>query len=127
MSEPALLSIAFFGTALLFVVLGVPLRRRRVKPNILYGFRTPSTLRDPRIWYEVNATAGADMIGVGVVLALVHLVALLVGASAQLSAGLGVAVLTLGSLFMAVHGLMRSAELAAEQRDGNEPPTPRSS
>ena len=47
MSEPALLSIAFFGTALLFVVLGVPLRRRRVKPNILYGFRTPSTLRDP--------------------------------------------------------------------------------
>jgi uncharacterized membrane protein len=31
---------------------------RWVPPNPLYGFRVPSTLRDPVVWYAVNRHAG---------------------------------------------------------------------
>jgi hypothetical protein len=31
---------------------------RRVPPNPLYGFRVPSTLRDPVLWYAANRHAG---------------------------------------------------------------------
>jgi uncharacterized membrane protein len=31
---------------------------RRVPPNPLYGFRVPSTLKDPVLWYAANRYAG---------------------------------------------------------------------
>ena len=40
---------------LLIVGLSIPLIRRRVKPNRLYGFRTPKTMSSEQIWYEANA------------------------------------------------------------------------
>lgn len=46
------------GVGVLFVLLGIPLAKRRVPPNRWYGFRTPKTLSDPHIWYEANEYAG---------------------------------------------------------------------
>ena len=48
----------FVATGLLLAGLSIPLIRRRVKPNRFYGFRTPQTLSDERIWYDANAYAG---------------------------------------------------------------------
>ncbi len=57
------------GGLVLFLVLGaalagsgVPLALRKVKPNMLYGFRTRATLEDPDLWYEANAYAGRLLI-----------------------------------------------------------------
>lgn len=55
----------FVATGVLFVGLSIPLIRRRVKPNRLYGFRTSRTLSDERIWYEANAYAGRALLAVG--------------------------------------------------------------
>lgn len=44
------------------VLIAVPLARRRVPPNPLYGFRTPTTLRDEFVWYEVNAYFGRGLL-----------------------------------------------------------------
>ena len=38
---------------------------RRVPPNALYGVRFGSTLSDDRIWYEINARGGRDLVGIG--------------------------------------------------------------
>ncbi len=52
------LMLLFDATGLLILGLSVPLAQRRVRPNRWYGFRTPKTLSDERIWYEANAYAG---------------------------------------------------------------------
>jgi uncharacterized membrane protein len=39
-------------------LLALPLALRRVPPNLVYGFRTRTTLGDERIWYEANACFG---------------------------------------------------------------------
>ena len=46
------------SAGLLMASLAVPLMRRKVGPNALYGFRVRRTLEDPAIWYDANAFAG---------------------------------------------------------------------
>ncbi len=48
-----------------FIVLGIPLAKRRVAPNGTYGFRTQKTTGDPAIWYEANAYAGRAIVAAG--------------------------------------------------------------
>jgi uncharacterized membrane protein len=55
----------FVATGLLLAGLSVPLILRWVKPNGIYGFRTPKTLSDERIWYDANAYAGRALLAVG--------------------------------------------------------------
>ena len=43
---------------LIFAAIAAPLILRKVPRNGLYGFRTPATLRDDRVWYEANAYFG---------------------------------------------------------------------
>ncbi|HEY2988139.1 MAG TPA: SdpI family protein [Candidatus Binatia bacterium] len=43
--------------ALIFL-LGIPLVLKLVPPNRIYGFRTPTTLSRPDVWYRVNVFAG---------------------------------------------------------------------
>lgn len=42
--------------------LSVPLILKKVRPNPVYGFRTPRTLSNPEIWYPANAFAGWAML-----------------------------------------------------------------
>jgi len=55
-----------FGlVGLLFVGISIPLIQGHVPPNRYYGFRTPKTLSDPVIWYEVNRASGRDLLLAG--------------------------------------------------------------
>ncbi len=47
------------------IVLGIPLIARKIPPNALYGYRTPTTLSDEGIWYEANHGAGKDLVLAG--------------------------------------------------------------
>jgi uncharacterized membrane protein len=58
---------------LLYIGLGIPLARGKVRPNSWYGFRVAKTLNDEAIWYKVNAFSGRAFLCCGaatVVLAL---------------------------------------------------------
>ena len=66
---------AIIGAA--FVVLGVPLMRRRVPRNGWYGFRIGATLRDDEIWYVVNERGGRHLVILGGTLIAVALIGLL--------------------------------------------------
>lgn len=98
------LSGVFVATGVLLVALAVPLIRRRVRPNGLYGFRTPSTLNDERIWYEVNAATGVDLLATGIGLLLFCVVHALGRFSAVALTLASVAWLTLGALWSVIHG-----------------------
>ncbi len=67
--------LSFAAVGALMVGLSIPLVRRRVKPNPWYGFRTPKSMSNERIWYEANAYAGrlAVRLGLGFIVAVVGL------------------------------------------------------
>ena len=54
-----------YGAGVLLITLGVPLFRRRIPRNPLYGVRVPATLADERVWYPINAQGGRDLIVLG--------------------------------------------------------------
>jgi len=54
-------SLIFALVGILFVGFSIPLMRNQIPPNRYYGFRTPKTLSNPEIWYEVNRISGKDM------------------------------------------------------------------
>jgi len=54
------------SAGLLTASLAVPLMRRKVGPNALYGFRVRRTLEDPKVWYDANAFAGRCLFYVGI-------------------------------------------------------------
>jgi uncharacterized membrane protein len=62
--------ILLISSALLLIVLAIPLRMRRVPPNRFYGVRTRATLADEATWYDVNARSGQDLLVAGVVFLL---------------------------------------------------------
>jgi uncharacterized membrane protein len=74
MNDITTASILFAGVGLLYIALGIPLLRGRVKPNSWYGCRTQKTLSDETIWYAVNRVTGRYMIVSGVLLIVSSLV-----------------------------------------------------
>lgn len=104
--EDMILSVVIGATALVFIGLSVPLIRRRVRPNRLYGFRTPSTLRNETLWYEVNEKTGWDLLWVGI--GTLAITAIHVGGvfSADAFAAFAVVWMMGGALWSVVHGFV---------------------
>ncbi len=63
----------FAMVGLLFIVMALPLIRRRVPPYGLYGVRIPATLADEGVWYAVNAQSGRDLRLLGAVVVVLAL------------------------------------------------------
>jgi uncharacterized membrane protein len=62
---PTFVVVICFASALVLIVAGIPLWLRRVPRNAFYGVRFASTLSDDRIWYEVNAQCGRNLVVIG--------------------------------------------------------------
>lgn len=58
------------GAGLLLVAIAIPLMRRRIPPNWLYGLRVPASFADESVWYEANAKSGRDLLCFGMLLAI---------------------------------------------------------
>ena len=104
---------------LLLIALGWPLAARRVRPNRWYGLRVPATFADETVWYDANAIAGRDMVGLGILvlaiaLALPHIFDLRRESYAAVCAG----ILGLGSLLLAVRGWRLANRLLRKRREG---------
>jgi hypothetical protein len=48
------LFLLYVGGGLLLAVVSLPLITGKIKPNPFYGFRVPTTLANPDIWYAAN-------------------------------------------------------------------------
>lgn len=70
-------TIMFLFMGVVFIALSVPLILKKVPPNNWYGFRTPKTLSDEKIWYEANRISAQGMVVVGIVLVIASLALLL--------------------------------------------------
>src|SRR5437868_6948065 len=90
----------------IFVALGIPLKQGRVPPNRFYGFRTPRTMTDEKIWYPANRVLGIDMIRAGVVIVAVSLLMLALRGFVPSDTAVVVIIATMigTAVYMAIHG-----------------------
>lgn len=49
-------------SGVLCLLLAIPLKRRRVKPNSLYGVRFKKSMESEELWYDINEYGGKRMI-----------------------------------------------------------------
>lgn len=110
-------ALLFIGTGVLLIALSIPLIRRRVRPNALYGLRVPATLSDEVVWYEANARSGRDLCILGCVQVLVAVVlAIVPGISLDTFVLVNTAVVAGGALIAAVLGWRRANHLLASRK-----------
>lgn len=91
---------------LVFILMGLPLKGCKIPPNHWYGFRTPKTLSNEKIWYEINKVTGEDMVNIGVVILLTSLVTLSFRGWLPVEAAVSIltAILLVSVAWMAIHG-----------------------
>jgi len=63
------------ASSLFISAVGIPMALDKIPPNALYGFRTPRTLSDEKLWYAANRDAGRALTLAGIVGALGSVVA----------------------------------------------------
>src|ERR1043166_6341149 len=63
----------YAAMALLLMLAAVPMIIERVPPNRWYGFRTPRTQSDPKVWYPANRIAGQYLAFAGLLIELATL------------------------------------------------------
>jgi len=103
MSETTIALLICAATGLMLIALCLPMALQKIKPNGWYGFRTPKTLSNEKIWYEANCIAGIDLslAGVLTVFTAIALFPLSVFLSAKQTI-IVMVVVTIGSLWGAV-------------------------
>jgi hypothetical protein len=108
-------AVVFGGVGVLLMGLGVPLARRRIAPNGLYGLRCRETLSDAAVWYEANAVQGRGHVALGAgLLALAGGLPLL-GISPQGHALVCLVWLVVGVLALCVGGVASARRMAARR------------
>ena|SRR5688572_19390821 len=106
----------FSAVGLLLIGLAVPLIRRRVKPNRLYGIRVNATFADDWVWYEANACGGRDLAILGAVQLVIAVSLRLLPINEMNYVLFNVAVLAAGSILFAFVGWRRANILLESRR-----------
>jgi uncharacterized membrane protein len=73
------LTVTMLAAPLVIIAFSVPLILGKVPPNMWYGFRTPTTLSSPDIWYRANRASGIYFAIAGAVMLLATAVLLASG------------------------------------------------
>lgn len=116
MTVEQLICVIHGGVAALMAGLGYPLWRNLVPPNRWYGFRTPATLRDERIWYPVNQATGGWLLLTGAVTLPVVVGTYLLGLQVNAMVPVNLIPLMTGLLATTVYGFVLVSRL--KQRYG---------
>lgn len=106
----------FVGLGALFVALSIPLIRRRIRPNALYGLRVRATFADEWVWYEANAKSGRDLLVFGVVLMVVPPALAALRLSEPAFAACGVILTLGGTMLLGAVGWRRANRMLTERR-----------
>jgi uncharacterized membrane protein len=109
--------LVLLGAGLVLIGVGVSLVLGRIGRNRVYGYRTPRTVQDDRIWYPVNAMTGLWMIWGGLLAAVIGFLLVVLrnrDEAAQLVLGIGVPALLI-CLGAGIYKGWRLARLIDEQ------------
>jgi uncharacterized membrane protein len=119
MSPKLVIIVGHLAVALTLAGLGHPLAKRKVARNRLYGFRSPATLSDDTVWYEVNARAGRALRSLGLV--LVPITLLTAWMPLMICFVVCNVALVVPLIFITVENWMFARRLLASRREGAPP------
>jgi uncharacterized membrane protein len=122
--NPKLTIFFFIGNSLIWVAIGLPLYFKKVPPNRLYGFRTPTTLSSKEIWYPANQRLGRNFAFLGLIDFVVMSLIYLIGSAQLPIAGiiLAMAAVTVVSLIACLIDSFVYVRKIAERNPGNKSP-----
>lgn len=110
------LVLLLLAAYLLVIGLAIPLMRRRIGPNALYGLRVPATFASESVWYEANARSGRDMTIYGAGGIVLAMVLLLGDLDLETYSWINIAYTLAGALFCGYVGWRRANRLLARER-----------
>lgn len=110
----------FVVVGLLFIGLAIPLMKRRIRPNTVYGLRVQATLADEWVWYEANAGHGRDLLYCG--LCQVAAAMLLLTAPDIAYVIINAGVMLAGTIWVAAVGISRAKRLQEQHRESSVTP-----
>lgn len=110
-----MLTLGYLLIDVLMIGLSIPLLRRRVKPNEIYGLRVGATLKNEWVWYEANVKSARDMILLAVLHAVFTVAIELAGPRGVLQVAIVTGTFLLGVLVVAFIG-WKHANRLREQR-----------
>lgn len=96
--------LTMVGAGVLIALLGVPMLKRMVPLNFVYGLRVTATLNDKAVWYEANARSGRDLIIGGIAIAAVSFLVFVSGIPENVGAWIDVGVLLIAVLAIGFNG-----------------------
>ena len=109
------ITLLFTGLATLLILLSLPLKFNKVKPNWLYGFRTPTTVSNPDVWYAINRKTANQTIILALVMIAVAVGLYYYGAlSDEWLIGINSALAFIGLTFITIKGILKARKLALE-------------
>ncbi len=111
----------FAGTGALIMAIAVPLMRRRVPPNGVYGMRVPATFKDEQVWYDANAACGRDLFAFGALLVLLAFAPPAFGMGSPSLEITWALVTCVGALWVAGVGWRRANRMLRERQPGQAP------
>jgi len=108
MEYGALMPLVFIFVGTLEIIMGIPLLLEKIKPNTLYGFRTPKTRSSDEIWYKANKYFGRDFLIVGIIITICSLFLLVCesGLSVIEISWIGILILTVPLVAVVVRSLV---------------------
>lgn len=65
--------LVYLFIEIIFMAISIPLIKRKVKINNWYGIRLPETMKNEKVWYEVNEKGGKHLFVFGVIISLVSI------------------------------------------------------
>jgi len=68
-----LVFLIYLFVGIIFMAISIPLIKRKVKINNWYGIRLPETMKNEKLWYEVNEKSGKHLFIFGIAICLLTL------------------------------------------------------
>jgi len=119
---PLLLWFTFIGSALLILLLGLPMGLGMVPPNAIYGVRLPITIRNRPAWDAANVHYGWWMVVSGGLSLGAFFLCVLLGCTVDTTAAVYVIVMMLplmGGVPFSIHAAMKAEHVSDAASDGS--------
>ncbi len=104
-------AVANVLSGILFIAVSVPLFKRKIKMNDLYGFRIPKAFKSEENWYSINEYGAGQLITASLFMILIGVVFLFVPVKENLHLFIAIGPMTLSILIAIVKTLIYAKKL----------------
>jgi hypothetical protein len=111
MNTSLMVAVINIITGIVFIVISIPLVKRRVKMNHLYGFRISKAFESEENWYDINAYGGKQLFIWSIFIILVGMICLVIPITEIMNLILAVGHITLAVLITIINTLIYANKL----------------